>query len=151
MLIGKRGISTSTITTNPIIDNLDERIADIKIDFEIVPNQTYKDISFTTPENETLLSLEYGFSNHELCILVKNPVGPDTYIPYVVKTNSNLDCYNLTHINRLLNDPVFYNTGYSIEVVGLFYYDEILGRGVVEDNIITVNVTGDVSLEPYHM
>jgi hypothetical protein len=136
MLLGKRVLETAKVELMPIV----------------MAGKKHNNIRIVAENGEEVIALTIGIKNHSIMILTHDFDGDGEkdkeFIPYFIESKYSLDSYTCDHIQRLLSDIIWYNTGLVIDAVGLYYDDKVLGCGVLENNRIEITESIRVKKTP---
>ena len=135
MLLSKRIVEGATITKNEVNVN----------------GHNYEEFTLTN-RSGVLMELKIGLKNISPVLLL-GPVRTDDegnkrYIPYTIFTKATLDANSDDYIKSIMGNVIFYTSGFSIHLFGLYYDDLVHGCGMLASNEVKVQEDGTVTLEP---
>lgn len=137
-MLGKRILETSTLEKVPVV----------------VGGDTLNNMIIRGEDGVEIIRLEVGLESQTptaLCYDIPGEDGDIDYIPYTITSRHPLDSYSCLHVSRLLSDTIYFNTGLTIDLVGLYYDDGVLGCGVLEDNKLHVTENMRVKKTPINL
>lgn len=123
-LLGKKILDTSTIGKCAVV----------------VDGESLNNYYITDKYHNQVMMLTVGVTPHTpsiVCYSTLEDAEANGYLVYSLHTDYKLDSYTTAHILRLLSGIIYTNTGLTIELVGLYFHDEILGHGVIDDHKLT--------------
>lgn len=135
MLLSKRIVEGANVTKKEVTVN----------------GHSYEEFTLTN-RSGVLMELKLGLKNIHPVLLL-GPVrtddeGNERYIPYTIFTKATLDANSDDYIKSIMGNVIFYTSGYSIHLFGLYYDDLVHGCGMLASNEVKVQEDGTVTLEP---